>query len=607
MATGLQDSGVYYPNPSLGAFRPKYGPYTFAPTNTKPVTTTNTTVPKVSPTPATPSPPQPIYLSIEEESTSTILTLKQLADDGVGGFAQDEATVNYTTGVVRFRPAEGFTSSEWDGNDGRWKNTSSTDTWADGSRVRVWYKADSVAPTAKSETLPPQTVELDLAPFTTARIVPGSVMFRFAGDLYVDRNGTLYRSLNPTNGAGMVAGEIDYNTGRVRLTDWPSGANTFELLSLLFVRGDWVTTEAFFRTAGSPVRPASFYVQAAALDGELVNGSSDVNGVITGNDTTGTIQQTMGIVSVQFAKPVAPNTLRYNAIILSNLPLEPSILGLDPVRLPSDGRVPIFRAGDVALFHHTDDTVLTNPVTAGATYSVGRTDCAMIELFDANDVAIASDRYAVNLVAGTVTLAADWTGAGVVQPLAARHRVEDLVLLSDVQINGTVQFTPALTHDYPAGSYVSSALLHGDMQAMVTNLFDQATWSGAWSDLLIGSQANAQYDDINYPVEVLNESAVTERWRLSFTSATAYQVVGENLGVIATGTTATDCAPINPITGDPYFVIRAAGFGAGWATGNQIRFNTIGAAAPIWVIRTLLAGATREGDVFELEGRGDVD
>ena len=32
-------------------------------------------------------------------------------------------------------------------------------------------------------------------------------------------------------------------------------------------------------------------------------------------------------------------------------------------------------------------------------------------------------------------------------------------------------------------------------------------------------------------------SAITERWRLNFTTTTAFQVIGENSGVIATGVT----------------------------------------------------------------------
>ena len=37
----------------------------------------------------------------------------------------------------------------------------------------------------------------------------------------------------------------------------------------------------------------------------------------------------------------------------------------------------------------------------------------------------------------------------------------------------------------------------------------------------------------------------------------------------------------------PYFRLPALGWGNGWATGNVLRFNTIGAQFPVWVVRTV--------------------
>lgn len=60
--------------------------------------------------------------------------------------------------------------------------------------------------------------------------------------------------------------------------------------------------------------------------------------------------------------------------------------------------------------------------------------------------------------------------------------------------------------------------------------------------------------------------------------------IGENVGVIATGNTSTDCAPNNAATGVPCFFLPALGWGNGWATGNVLRFNTIGSQFPVWVL-----------------------
>ncbi len=437
-------------------------------------------------------------------------------------------------------------------------------------------------------------------------IVPGSVLFTAFGKPHIDRNGTIYTDLDPTTGSAMAVGTINYETGKIELNDYPTGqAANFVIRSALGRKGDYTATSVAFRTAGSPIRPASLYVQVTALDGELLVGTADQNGVITGG-MTGEVEQTMGVVVVDFAKPVMPGTLRYSAVVLSNLPLDANQLGLDPVRLPSDGRVPIFRPADVAVVHHTDIYDAGTPA-AGSTINVGRTDLSALWLEDANKKKLAANMYAVDLAAGTATMAADLSLTGYVPPIAAKHRIEEMGLLSDVQINGQLTLTAPLLRSFPAGSQLSSALLYGDLQARVTNVFDQQTWTGVWQSTRIGDGATAQYNDVDYPIEVTNDGAITERWRLNFTSTTSFQVIGENLGVIGTGTTGADLQPINPLTGLPYFTLRAAGWGLGWGPGNQLRKDTIAAAPPTWLARCVLPGAALTGDSFDAQLRGDVD
>jgi len=519
-------------------------------------------------------------------------------------------SVNYASGVITLNGTMPISKNTW--VDGptvwTWQLQSAGNATLAGSSYQ-YNLAAGASSTNRTYVVPPASaLNVTLGKAEPMYIVPGSVMFTAAGKTYIDRNGTLYADVSPTTGAGISAGTINYETGAIDLTYYtPNVALNLNILACLGRYGEWTMTEAAFRTAGSPLRPASFYVQATAADGTLMTGTSDQNGEITGTWITGTVQQDMGVVALEFGKPAMPSTLRYSCVVITNLPLDPDILGLDPVRLPSDGRVPIYRPADIAVIHHTDTLDLVNPVVAGSTYSAGRTGLYSLTVADATGAAVSDALYSVDLAAGTVTIDPAWTGSGITQPLTVTHRVEDMVLLSDVQINGQIEFASPLAHAYPVGAYVSSALPFGDLQAIVTNVFDQQTWTSVWSDSLIGTQATAQFDIINYPISCLNESAVTERWRINFTSTTAFQVIGENLGVIATGTTSTATTPINPVTGDPYFSIPAAGWGSGWATGNQLRFNTLGASGPTWIARTILAGASLAGDQFGFEGRGDVD
>lgn len=65
--------------------------------------------------------------------------------------------------------------------------------------------------------------------------------------------------------------------------------------------------------------------------------------------------------------------------------------------------------------------------------------------------------------------------------------------------------------------------------------------------------------------------------------------------------------PLNPATGQPYFRMQLDGFGAGWSSGNMIRFNTASANGPVWFNRTTLPGPEIEpADQFTAQIRGDA-
>jgi hypothetical protein len=304
---------------------------------------------------------------------------------------------------------------------------------------------------------------------------------------------------------------------------------------------------------------------------------------------------------------VKPETIKYNAVIYSSIPLDANLLGLDPVRLPTDGRVPIYRVGDIIVIHNTQTDTIPTPLMAGQQVTLSRGDLSLVELYDANNVLVPATKYSVNLATGVITMANPLDLSGYTEPLKAMHRREDMCLLSDVQINGQMAVVAPIQHDYEANTtFVSGALVFGDLQARVHNIFDQNTWTNVWSDTRIGDAAIATYDTLHYPITTTNKGAITERWAIIFTSSSNFNVVGEKVGIVATGSTLQDVAPNNPATGEPYFRIQAGGWGTGWATGNTLRFNTTSATAPIWVARTTLQGpATTNEDFCKIQIRGD--
>jgi hypothetical protein len=585
---------------------------------------------------------------------TTAFTMHAINRDYIHGGGSTVGTVNYTTGHITmsgsfsayynfwkttFGPGMvGGTPLPYVQSRGVWEIRSDSFSPVTGDyawTVRTTEAFTTTAFTHNADPLTDAPIQLELTNTITSSLEPGSVMFTAFGLPHIDRDGIVYRAPG-VNGVGTNVGDIDYLEGTVTLAQWVNNtAVGLSVLAGLTKFGNWTADYAAFRTAGAPLRPSSMFVQVTALNGDVLTATSNDSGVLTGAFARGEVNQATGSAYIEWGelvvaagneaeewydaavlegsniwKPrlVFPSTIRYNCVVLSNLPLNADQLGLDPIRLPSDGRVPIYRPADVVVIHNTKSYSVVNPAVAGATYSVSRTNLSDLWLIDALGVRVSLTKYAVDLAAGTVTMAAVLDLSAYTQPLTARHRIEELNLLSDVQINGELGLTGALSRDFDAtDTYVSSALLFGDLFARVTGVFDQVSWTSVWSDTRIGSDATATYDTVNHPFEVLNNGCVTERWRINFTTTTAFQVIGENLGVIATGTTAGDVSPSNTLTGLPYFTIRAAGWGAGWAAGNNLRFNTIGATAPIWIARTVLPGATLDGDSIDLQLRGDVD
>lgn len=506
-----------------------------------------------------------------------------------------------------------------------------------GSSLQVSYRVSSATPTAHTQTYAPPMVCIDLCPYTQDRIVPGSVRFTWMGTVYEDFEGRIYRgrtALDP----GIESGGIDYTSGQAHMWDYVvSGSPTSFTLNSCFTRaGRNQVASVFFATNASPIKPTGLVFSVVDVEGTQITATSALDGTITGPHTKGVIDYETGLVEIQFGDyvldsglttaqklewwynadniradgkiwkpwPVDPETLRYNAVAYFYLPLDAGILGLDPVRLPQDGRVPIFRPGGFAVLGNTA-VVSPGSVSNGQTINCARVRLSRVRVIGDNGLVI-NTGYTTDLDAGTVTFT-DVTGYS--QPVTIEHRVEDLVQVAEVQIDGKMRFTRAATHAYPSpGSFISSALVAGDLRARVSALFDQSSWNGTWTDSQVGSAATGTYNDILSPIEVTNKGAITERWIIRFTNTTAFDVIGEHVGVIAVGNTATDCSPENPATGTPYFTIPATGWGSGWSIGNAMRFNTVGALFPLWAVRTIQQGPeTVEDDSFTLLIRGDVD
>lgn len=503
------------------------------------------------------------------------------------------------------------------------------DANAGGSLSAISYAAGGAGTSATPVTGTFGDAVLRMKKVGGGQVVASSVRFTFAGNSYIDRLGRVLTNLDPATGSAADVGAANYATGDFTITQRANNAAQGVVVQSGLVQTTSSQVSGItFRTPAAPLRPGTLSIAGTKVRGGAFTGSFGTNGFMVTTHAVGVCDFQTGVARVWFRKatgsaeesldlsaynipdvttiyfdPAYAETLRFNATAYSYLPLDASLLGVNPVRLPSDGRVPTLRPGDLAVFGNTKTSSAT--VSNGQVFNAGRERLSRVRILDSAGLAI-NTGYTVDLEAGLVTFT---DVASYNQPITIEDRIEDLVQISDVQISGRIGFNRQLTHTYPVpGSYVSGALVAGDLFARTSLVFDQQTWNGQWEDAVDGSPATGTYNTTLAPIAVSNIGALTERWVIRFTNSTSFEVIGEGVGVIATGNTSTDCSPINPSTGFPYFTVPAVGWGSGWSIGNVLRFNTVGAMFPMQIVETIQAGPeTGTNHDFTLLIRGDVD
>jgi len=470
---------------------------------------------------------------------------------------------------------------------------------------------------ADTEAVKQDAIAKDATPFKfflapDGPVVPGSVVLDIDGKyFYDDGDGNIVNQYNPVTGVGLAVGSINYATTEVVIGGFPGREADDPITTVAVLIGDdWsVLQDTTFRAVASPLRPNGFTVRAEDVEtGAQYNAQADNQGTLSGDGVVGAINLQQGLAEISFPTPVSAVTVYYNAVSFKQIPLDPDILGLDPVRLPSDGRVPIVRDADILVLTHTQKDVIPTP-SAGQVVSAGRDKLYSLWIEDDNQTRLKQAQYTVDLESGTATLAdpftaEDDTSTALVGDLHLVHRVDEMALCTEARIDGTLQLAQPLYHELPANeTWVSSAVYLGDLRARMKDWISYTTDVGYDGT---GTATSAQYNLLAYPMAIDNRGSVPERWKIRFNGTTSFELYGENRGLVATGSTAVDFSPINPQTGTPYFTLVSDGWGSGWSIGNCVFFDTDAAAAPLWMIRTVLPGqATVDDDQLKIELRGD--
>ncbi|WP_413190867.1 hypothetical protein [Psychrobacter sp. AT9] len=472
-------------------------------------------------------------------------------------------------------------------------------------------EAASLAPTLSSGP-----IEIDLLPNYAEVITPSSVNFNWAGKNYFDREGRLYTDLNPSTGAATAVGDIDYQSGRATLNSWVwVNANPTVLKSLLTSLTGNPVDQVTFRTPSAPLRPDSLNVWATAVDGTRISAIANVQGKVTAANIEGVVDVEYGVASVQFGayvtaagkesepwynadavttdgkiwqpKQVFAETITYNATSYSYLPIDSNVVKIDTVRLPQDGRIPIFRRGDTIIIGNRQTTDIGSAHTGGQTVTLPRNDVTRIAVSDADDKPVNAELWDYDLAAGTVTWKTPLDLSDYKTPLKVMHAQEERNRIIQADIDGTLTLLFAMRRSYSiADTYVSSVLIGGDLQVRVSIPFTQKSWNNVWLDTPVGDQTLNKLNLKDYPMILTDDGAIKERWMIRMTGTNQFELYGETLGFVKRGDTLTDLAPLNPATSKPYFTLPKQAFGADapWSVQDIIRFNTWGTLLPILVL-----------------------
>lgn len=493
---------------------------------------------------------------------------------------------------------------------------------------------------ARSKKASSGVLRIDLLPTYAERIVPGSVRFAIGQETYFDRRGELYYRLEPATGAAARIGSINYESGIATVEQAPAGAVSLQALAGT-VSANPVDT-AVWRIPASPIRPASLQITATPLSGGQLNVRADNGGKISGGNVEGTVDYETGVVRVRFGKwvvaagneskywynpdavrddgkiwqpaQVYADTILYNAVSYTYLPLDTSAIGIDAVRLPADGRVPIFRRGDMIVIGHRLSDDLGSAHSAGQTVRLSRDHIDSLCLRDAKNQAIEAKWYDYDLDAGTLTWATPLDLSAYTMPIAAHHAREEENRVIVADIDGTLQLQFPTGRDYPKeDTYISSALIGGDLEVRHSPPWSQKLFDNVWSDDPRGDAITAKLNLKDYPLVLTDDGATTDRWAIVWRDGTQFDLYSEALGFVGRFDALQDLAPINAATGKPYFVLKKGAFGINngaspWAVGNAVRLNTYGTHLGVWVLRAVQPSATKqtETDGFVMCLRGNT-
>lgn len=415
------------------------------------------------------------------------------------------------------------------------------------------------------------------------KILANTYRVKKTGDttVYTDKDGVFVDS------TGQVFAQVNLETGEIT----PSGAvdlnGTFNddlgcIVLVATTESQTYPTDISFSVNSDNYRTDSLRLVVTRADDSEFSVSANEFGDISHTQLNGTFKN--GYVKLTASVDIA--NIAYDLTVIEHTPIDAPWLNIDTWYLPRDGFVNMYTPNRMVCIQNrerTEQTTLANGQTINSMIDadyIDITDSNGASLYDSNDA-----NYSYDKATGVITI-----NAGVsafVAPFIITAVQHELRLVTEVD-DGKVRLLSPVQRDYPQGAVVSSVQWLNDLQALALNARTQSAWNNNF-----GQEGAAGSNSLNleqYPIEMNNLGAINQRWALVWGTNNTFVLFGESVGEIGSGDVLNDFAPVNPITQQPFMIIRKEALGAGLQPGECLLFETTAAGNPIMVSRCISPG-----------------
>lgn len=428
----------------------------------------------------------------------------------------------------------------------------------------------------------------------TESIIPGTYKVKKAGtnEVYTDNKFGLF-----VDAGGLLFAQINYDTGVITPPENVEFTSTVEQDLGCTIFGTNAENQVYPKVcdfnivSDSALDLSTLYLKITLADDTVFSVSADGGGIVAHANINGYINA-IGYVRLTAAASVDIKRIDYDIEKKTESVTQTNWFGFDVSKLPNNGNADIFHVNEVVAIQYKERTTQTSLANNQVLNVL--VDADFVDIVDNDGLTLYSptdSNYAYDKITGELTIKSGISAFTPPYVVTALHSERRLV----VDKNGNeLTLVYPLRRTYPIGSIVSSCLVFGDLQALSTDRRTVSAWKNDFDDrpreTNTTSNGSANFNTVQFPIELVNSGATNQRWAIVFTSTTSFRVIGDKVGTVYSGDTSTDLVVINPLTLTPFWTLRKGAFGAGLNPGEAFIFQTIAASKPTVLSRAVSPG-----------------